>query len=64
MTGVFHAENEQKAKGRMAAFSKSPKPHDIKSALSKMRPRLQAKLSGCRDRLPTLFVQTNKEEKP
>ena len=36
----FHAENEQKAQAGMAAFLKSPKPHDIQFALPKMCPRL------------------------
>jgi hypothetical protein len=34
---AFHAENEQKAKGRMAAFSKPLKPHDLQSTLPEMR---------------------------
>ena len=60
---VFHAENEQKAQAGMAAFFKPPKPHNLQSALSEMRLRLQAEFPGCRDRLPALSVQTGEREK-
>jgi hypothetical protein len=58
----FYAENEQKAQAGMAVFPKPPKPHDIQSTLSKMRPQMQAEFPGRRDRLPALSVQTGEKE--
>lgn len=58
----FHAENEQKAQAGMAVFLKSPKPHDIQSALSEMHLQLQAEFPGRRDGLSTLSIQASKTE--
>lgn len=59
-----YVENEQKAQAGMAAFLKSPKPHDIQFALPEMCPRPQAELPGHHDGLPALSIQTGQKEKP